>query len=143
VRFFKDPNDFNPDKVTNLDLGHASAAYPVSQKEYTYVTNITDLQVGDFVVVLVGPTPKVVLVTSVHEELAIEPNESTLYKWVVCKVDMMAYAEEMKKNRDLNKLLATSYRMNMKSQFRQAILGSVDEDTVKRISSILAGEGNG
>jgi len=144
VRFFKDSAFEKGEQGMSLDLGNLTAAYAVSTKEYTYLTNLTDLQVGDFVIVrdMVSNVPKVVLVTSVHEELAIEPNETTQYKWIVGKVDMESYMQEQRKNRDLSQLLAISYKANMKQQFRQAILGSVDDVTVKRISSILAGEGN-
>lgn len=138
VRFFKDNTFEKGEPVINLDLG-SPAAYPVSPKEYTYLTNLTDLQVGDFVIVMVSSVPKVVLVTSVHEELAIEPNESTQYKWIVDKVDMESYMQEQRKNRDLSQLLALSYKANMKQQFRQAILGSVDDVTVKRITDIMQG----
>lgn len=142
VRFFKDNAFEKGEQVMSLDLGNVTAAYPVSVKEYTYLTNLTDLQVGDFVVVMVSNVPKAVIVSSVHEELAIEPNETTQYKWIVGKVDMESYVKEQQKNKDLSQLLAVSYRANMKQQFRQAILGSVDEDTVKRIANIMQGEVN-
>lgn len=139
VRFFKD-NAFDvKQEVISLDLGSACAAYAVSAKEYTYLTNRTDLKIGDFVVVLVSNVPKAVIVSSVHEELAIEPNETTQYKWIVGKIDVESYVKEQLKNKDLSQLLAISYKANMKQQFRQAILGSVDETTVKRITNIMQG----
>lgn len=139
VRFVKDNPFEKGEQGMSLDLGSPAAVYPVSAKEYTYLTNLTDLQVGDFVIVMVSSMPKVVLVTSVHEELLIEPNETTQYKWIVGKVDMESYMQEQRKNRDLSQLLAISYKANMKQQFRQAILGSVDDVTVKRITDIMQG----
>jgi hypothetical protein len=141
VRFFKDfkNEDYTSAKRPVTLLGE-DKYFNLSDKEYTYVTHLQDLKVGDLVVVVVAETPKVVIVTSVHEELAIEPNESTQYKWVVAKIDMDSYRKEMNKNQELAKLLADSYRMNMKNQFRNAILGSIDSDAQLRIASILGGK---
>lgn len=147
VRFFSDNQRYDPNtkKMTILGEEHWAECSAIDgsilgSKEYTYVTQIPDIKVGDYVVVIVSEIPKVVKVTRVDTELNIAPNDPTIYKWVVDKVDVESYVAEKKKNKELRDLLAVSYRTNMRQQFRNAILGGMDDNSVKRITNILEGK---
>lgn len=135
VRFFRDYKENEANKTINLDLG--SQSLRISDKEYTYVTEL-DFNIEDMAVVVVAEIPKVVIVTRVDEALEISPNDDTQYKWVVCKVDMEQYKQTMRDNLEITKTLAKSYQKNMKNSFRQVLLSNLAEDEQAKILAITS-----
>ena len=104
---------------------------------YTYITHIP-LEVGDWVVVPVGQNAdlKVVEVESVDDDLNVEPNCDTKYKWVVCKIDMDAHRDNMARNREIESMLASTYRVNARQAYAQQFLAGADP----KVLALVKGE---
>jgi hypothetical protein len=67
----------------------------VSEKSYSYFTDIEDLNIGDWCNVVVNKEPKTVMVTETSG-LSIE-QEMKASKWIVSRIDLEAYEERLKK----------------------------------------------
>lgn len=134
VRFFQDRMK-EEGRLSSLELGNKDEL-TLSGREYTYLTDL-DVEVGNLVAVYAVGVPKVVMVTSVHEELAIEPNESIEYKWVIGKIDMQAYIDNCKKNAEIQRTLASAYKSSMRNQFRNVVMSQIDEASQAKLLSIL------
>ena len=95
----------------------------VRSRPYTYVSSIA-LEVGDTVIVASGSESnyKMATVYSVDDDLEIEPNSTTKYKWIVAKVDFAAYERNMARNAEIEKLLAQTYRANARQAYAQQFL---------------------
>lgn len=143
VRFFQDcnQNEVMQDSNINESLGLGSNAR-LSPKLYTYVTNF-DLKIGDFCVVFVEGMLRCVVVETIDKDCAIEPNSSIQYKWIAAKVDMSAHIENFEKNKQITDLVANAYKKNVRAQFSQLLLASMDDDSKKALSSLIIGENNG
>lgn len=113
--------------------------FTYSAKAYRYVTDL-DLHKDDLVVVYAVGIPKVAVVMEVEDDVNISPNEKTEYKWVVSKVDMIAYLENMKKNKAVKDLVAKGYKRNLKRQFAQVLLEGMDENERLALNTVLTGE---
>jgi hypothetical protein len=135
VRFFKDVlmDGDNLHKDT-LCLGDKPAA--VSNKQYTYVTDL-DFAVGDYAVVLVYGVPKCVIVTEVHEDLNIDPNDTIEYKWVVQKISFEAYQKMQEDNKKLTDIIKGAYKQNVRQQFRQLLLSTTSAQVQEQIQAVL------
>jgi hypothetical protein len=107
---------------------------------YTYITDLA-LEKGDVVLVKGGEELKVGFVNSVHDDLRIEPDSSIRYKWVMGKIDLTYFLENEKKNEEIDELIKTAYRGNMKRSFAQQVLAGLDDDARQRVLSITNGEG--
>ena len=136
-------------------------AHTKSRKKYTYVCNIPDVQVGDWVVVdapdfegdnqLVMPEinvnvdsfmvikgiPKMVLVTAVDKDVSIEPNSDIAHGWVISKLDMTAYRETIKRNSQITTLVADAYKVSMRRSFADQILGCMEADGKDKLLALL------
>lgn len=98
-----------------------------SSRNYTYITHL-DVKVGDFVVVPSGGSDiwKICEVTEVHEELNVEPNADIKYKWVVDVIDAQAARENQQRNKEIESMLAASYRVNARQAYAQQFLSGAD-----------------
>lgn len=104
---------------------------------YTYITHL-DVKVGDFVVVPVGHENelKVCEVTELHEDFQIEPNSETKYKWVIDVVDIEAARENQKRNKEIESMLAASYRANARQAYAHQFLANADP----RVLALVKGD---
>lgn len=111
-----------------------------SSKIYTYVTDL-DVAVGDHAIVECGNDGlKVVQIMGVHDDLNIEPNSDIEYKWLVAKFDLEHYKLNQAKNAEIETVMATGYRNNMRRQFAASILAGLSEDKQAELSSIISGQ---
>ena len=108
-----------------------------AERDLTYVTDL-QLQLGDHVVVLSSRDNYIVgLVTEVHDDLQIEPNSDILYKWVVAKVDVMAYQQNAERNAIIESTLATTYRKSARRAFAQAMLSNATPEDQAKLQGVL------
>lgn len=105
-------------------------------REYTYITDIV-VAVGDLVVVETGGAFKVVKVSRVDDDLNIEPNSDIEYKWVVSKVEIGKYEENLERNRVLTDTLGKAYQSQMRRSFADTLLGSLPEGARAKIAGLL------
>lgn len=108
----------------------------ISKKEYTYVTHL-DFKPGDLAVVRAAGAIKVAYVSRVDEGCDIEPNQSMKYSWVIDKVDQEDYEKQMDINRELEATVNKAYKQNVKRQFRQLVMGSIDTEAAAKINMLL------
>jgi hypothetical protein len=106
-------------------------------KPYTYISDLP-LEKGDMVVVKTGDKISVGFVLRVDDDLKIEPDSDIKYHWIIAKVDTSYHEENEKKISEINELVKTAYRTNMKRSFAQQILSGLDEDSRERILSITS-----
>jgi len=108
-----------------------------SSRHYTYITHL-DVKVGDFVVVPSGGSDiwKICEVTEVHEELNIEPNADIKYKWVVDVIDAQAARDNHQRNKEIESMLAASYRVNARQAYAQQFLSGADP----KVLALVKGE---
>lgn len=94
---------------------------------YTYITHL-DLAVGDWVVVPSGPKDmlKICEVVAVDDDLEIEPNSDLKYKWVVDVIDVKAARENRDRNKEIESMLASTYRVNARQAYAQQFLSGAD-----------------
>ena len=104
----------------------------ITSRAYTYVTHL-DVKAGDFVVVPSGSNNlwKIAEVLGVDEELNIEPRSDTKYKWIVCVIDIEAWRENQARNREIEKILAASYRVNARQAYAQHCLTNADPKVIE------------
>jgi hypothetical protein len=105
---------------------HNEAGAPGS-RAYLYVTHIP-LEVGDFVIVPAGSNDllKIAEVIHVDEELDIAPNAEFKYKWVVDVIDIKAARENRDRNKEIESMLASTYRINARQAYAQQFLSGAD-----------------
>ena len=98
-----------------------------SSRNYTYITHL-DVVVGDFVVVPSDGSDiwKICEVTEVHDDLNIEPNSDVKYKWVIDVIDAKAARENHARNKEIEGMLASSYRVNARQAYAQQFLSGAD-----------------
>ena len=98
-----------------------------SSRNYTYITHL-DVVVGDFVVVPSGGSDiwKICEVTEVHDDLNIEPNSDVKYKWVIDVINAKAARENNARNKEIEGMLAASYRVNARQAYAQQFLSNAD-----------------
>ena len=98
-----------------------------SSRNYTYITHL-NVNVGDFVVVPSGGSDiwKICEVTEVHDDLNIEPNSDIKFKWVVDVINAEAARENQARNKEIEGMLAASYRVNARQAYAQQFLSGAD-----------------
>ena len=138
VRFIKDTFSTSTEYQMTLIGTENVEAYPLSNKEYTYITDLP-LEVEDHVIVFVHEAPKVAIVTRVDEAVNIAPKDNVEYKWIACRVDYSQYKENCQKNRQIAEFMSTSYRKNVKEQFREIVLAGLDAKGKKALTNLLKG----
>jgi hypothetical protein len=107
-----------------------------TSKLYTYVTDLA-LKPQDIVAVPVQGTLKLVRVVHVDDIVDVEPNSAIEIKWVICKVDLLGYAENLKRNKAIADTVAEATRVNMRSVFQNQILSGLAGEHKDRMSKLL------
>lgn len=93
---------------------------------------------GDVVLVKAGEQLSIGFVHSVDDDLKIEPNSSTKYKWIMGKIDMSYFLENEKKNEEVEEVIKNAYRSNLKRSFANQVLAGLDDEARARVLSITS-----
>jgi hypothetical protein len=124
--------DKNIAAILREDAKTISVSFPdesgfASDRHYTYITHI-DMQVGDYVVVPTGKSEvwKICKVEKIHDELQIEPNSETKYKWVIDVINVKAAMENIERNKEIENVLAQTYHRNARQAYAQQFLSGAD-----------------
>lgn len=101
---------------------------------YTYVTHL-DVKAGDYVIVPAGNQNfwKIGEVLGVDDDLNIEPNADVKYKWIIGVIDVEAWRENQARNREIEKMLAASYRVNARQAYAQQFLSNADPKVIELV----------
>jgi hypothetical protein len=99
----------------------------VTGTAYTYITHL-NVEVGDCVVVPAGNLNsfKVCEVMEIDNELDIEPNCDIKYKWVIDVVNTDAAQANYQRNKEIESMLSTSYRVNARQAYANQFLVNAD-----------------
>ena len=105
---------------------------------YTYVTHLA-LEVGDLVVVPSGNHNglKIAEVMTVDDDLEIEPNSDIKYKWVADVIDVKAARENRDRNMEIEKMLASTYRVNARQAYAQQFLSNADPKVIALVKGAV------
>jgi hypothetical protein len=109
---------------------------PAGAKDYTYVTNLP-LAVGDTVVVEARGLLTLAWVRRVDDDVKIEPNSDTTFKWVIAQVDLAGHTDNLRRNEEIERTVAEAYRHNMRRSFAQQILSGVDDAHRDNLQKLL------
>lgn len=135
--------DKNIAAILREDTRTVSVCFDITNNEllgklYTYVTHL-DLACNDLVVVPVGSDDlKVAKVVNVSEDLDIEPNCDIKFRWVVGKVDVEAHKANMARNKEIEAMLAHSYRMNARQAYAAQFLTGADPKVLALVKGAQA-----
>ena len=127
--------------------------------EYTYVTNIKGLEVGDAVVVpVIGQTrttrlkfdpindtkegvdkydAKVATVLRVDPEVNLPTDSDLEYKWVVAKIDFDPWLRTMERNNQIVDAVTDAYKRNLRRSFSERILGEMQDGPKNQLLALL------
>ena len=130
--------------------------------EYTYVTNLVGLQVGDAIVVPVTNAvrkerlkfdsindglegvdrydAKVATVVRVDESVNIEPDSTYECKWVISKVDFGPWLKTMERNNKIVDAVEDAYKRNLRRSFAERILGEMQDGPKQQLLALLGKE---
>ena len=129
--------DKNIAAILREDTTTISLRLPGSDQELTYVTDL-QFQPGDHAVVLSNRDNYVVgVVVEVHDDLQIEPNSDILYKWVVAKLDVTAYQQNVERNTIIESTLTPTYRKSARRAFAQAMLSNATAEDQAKLQGVL------
>lgn len=129
--------DKNIAAILREDTTTISLRLPGSDQELTYVTDL-QFQPGDHAVVLSNRDNYVVgVVVEVHDDLQIEPNSEILYKWVVAKLDVTAYQQNVERNTIIESTLTTTYRKSARRAFALAMLSNATAEDQAKLQGVL------
>ena len=123
--------DKNIAAILREDAKTVSVQFPnnqgFTQSSYTYITHL-NVAVGDLVVVPAGKDNelKICEVTEVHEDFQIEPNADCKYKWIIDVVDIEAAQKNQQRNKEIESMLAASYRTNARQAYAHQFLAGAD-----------------
>lgn len=122
------------------DAKTVEAAFNGGSKTYTYITSL-DINPGDHAVIDCGNDGfKVVQIVGVHEDVEIEPNSDTKFKWLVAKFDLEHYKLNEAKNEQIEKVMATGYRTNIRRQFAASVMACLSDEKKAELTAIVSGE---
>ena len=122
------------------DAKTIEVAFNGGSKTYTYITSL-DINPGDHAVVDCGNNGfKVVQVLEVHDDVEIEPNSDTKFKWVVAKFDLEHHKSNEAKNEQIEKLMATGYRANIRRHFAANMMACLSDEKKAELTAIVSGE---
>lgn len=127
--------------------------------EYTYVTNIKGLEVGDAVVVpVIGQTraarlkfdsindtkegvdkydSKVATVSRVDPEVNVPTDSDLEYRWVIAKVDFNPWLATMERNNQIVDAVTDAYKRNLRRSFSERILGEMQDGPKNQLLALL------
>ena len=128
-------------------------------QEYTYVTNIVGLEVGDAVVVpVIGQTraarlkfdsmndtkeavdkydAKVATVSRVDPEVNVPTDSDLEYKWVIAKIDFNPWLATMERNNQIVDAVTDAYKRNLRRSFSERILGEMQDGPKQQLLALL------
>lgn len=128
-------------------------------QEYTYVTNIVGLEVGDAVVVpVIGQTraarlkfdsmndtkeavdkydAKVATVSRVDPEVNVPTDSDMEYKWVIAKIDFNPWLATMERNNQIVDAVTDAYKRNLRRSFSERILGEMQDGPKNQLLALL------
>jgi hypothetical protein len=135
--------DKNIAAILREDARTVSVCFDITGNEllgklYTYVTHL-DLAVDDLVIVPAGSDDlKVAKVALVADDLEIEPNSDIKYRWIVAKVDVEAHRANMARNKEIEAMLAHSYRMNARQAYAAQFLTGADPKVLALVKGAAA-----
>jgi hypothetical protein len=95
-------------------------------RQLTYVTDL-DVAPQDLVVAVCNGRFRVGTVYAVDDDCKITPDSEIEYLWLIAKVDMGPYNENMAKNAKLSEVLQEAYRKNLRRSFASQILGGIED----------------
>lgn len=131
---------------------------------YTYVCNIADVKVGDWIIVdapdfdnvrnVIGEImdeeamasngswclkgiPVCVQVSRVDADVAIEADAPKAFGWVIAKVDFTEYQATLARNSQITGLVADAYKKAMRKSFAERILGDLGSDKQSELMQLL------
>ena len=136
IRYIQDNRNVVNNSIPFTLLG-ADTTFDLSNKVYTYICDIPNTKEGDLVVVYAVGIPKTAIVVRVDETVLIQPNDPVEYKWVVSRINMDDYMENLKKNNEVLQIVSNNYRKNVKASLREMIYNSMDEEGKKKIQEAL------
>jgi hypothetical protein len=70
---------------------------------------------------------EVVRVDRVDNTVDLAPNSGTETRWVIAKVDLLAYSQLMDRNGQITAATTRAYRKSMQRSFAERILGDMDQ----------------
>ena len=105
------------------------AAGALKGRVYSYKCADPNVDVGDYVVVFVGNTPKIIQVV----ELDCEPHDEIQYRWIVQRLSSENYRANLKKEEEVAKKLRAMEHENKQKQVLEA-LGEDNFDALKGIT---------
>jgi hypothetical protein len=108
-----------------------------ASRGYTYITHL-HVCIGDFVVVPSGSNDmwKICEVVGVDEDLDIEPNSDIKYKWVIDVIDAQAARDNQARNKEIESMLASSYRVNARQAYAQQFLTNADPKVLALVKGV-------
>lgn len=112
-------------------------------KEYTYVTDLDSITVGDYVLVETSnrQLPRIASVSGVDQGVNITPNAEFRYSWVMAKIDLTQHQVNQERNLRIEASVAEAYKNNLRRSYAQQILSGVDETKQLELKALLSKQG--
>jgi hypothetical protein len=106
-----------------------------TNKGYTYkMAKDSGIEVGDFVVVDANDQLSAGVVLEVHDEAQIDFKAPYAYKWIVQKIDMTAYKEQVRKETEVIAMLKVEQRRQEQEDALNKLLGTnVNREELMRL----------
>lgn len=86
-----------------------------------------------------GIRMSVAVVVGIDDCVAIQPEDSVAYSWVICEIDVSNYFATKQRNKELTDLVQEAYAKNLRKSFAQQILGGLNDDAKNRVKMLLSG----
>lgn len=139
VRFFKDSFKSTDDTFTLLGK-NTNIPSLLSEKEYTYVTNLP-VKVGDTVIVSARDAMQLAWVSTIDDGVDIMPTDSIRYRWVISVVDMRYYQELQEANKKLELIVSKAYKTHTRKQFGQLLLAELGLSETEELKQLISSRG--
>jgi hypothetical protein len=130
--------------------------FVAGEQDYTYVTNLKGIAVGDAVVVPVilarrkyapGVSPdgrgglqvdaKIGTVMGVDKEVNLPTDADREYSWIIQKVDLTSYEATMTRNNQIVEAVTEAYKKNLRRSFSERILGEMADGPKQQLLGLL------
>lgn len=125
----------NPANVASLlidELKTVGVVYRgTGTKCYTFKT-LEDFEVGDFAIVMnTRNEPEVVRIKELHDVPQIDLSAPYAYKWLVSKVNLEAYEQQLKKDNELTDHIRKMQQERCRDQAREALQNALNLDDLE------------
>lgn len=126
-------------RTNAMDLLQSAGAENSRETDFKLYSYVTHLEVKPFDIVLVEAAGqlKAATVIDVDEEVVVEPGANFALRWVVQKLDLTAYSENMKRNQEIERLVQEAYKANLRRSFRAQILSGLEGPAVDGLQKLL------